>query len=165
MPRGFIFSLQPVLEQRQRIEDQRRLAVAELERERLRTEESLRAYQRAIAAAKRDLRVRLGAERSREEGSAPVSLADVRLQASESLSLVNKAQQAVIHLAGIHKQIDAARLSLLEATTQRKAVELLRTRRLEEWTQQQRRRESAELDELCVMRFARPHDESPGDAA
>jgi flagellar export protein FliJ len=77
------------------------------------------------------------------------------MQANASLHLVARAQQAVLELAGLHRRIDAARLELLKATTDRKAVELLKERRRREWVDEQRRREDAELDEINVMRHGR----------
>ncbi len=154
MPKGFVFKLQPVLDQRLREEKRHQRLVAEIERRRLEIEERIRACQRGIAAAKEDLRDRLGAGRSGQG----VALLDVRMQASASLHLVGLAQQAVFELAGVHKHVDAARLELLKAATARKAVELLKTRRLEQWKRDLARREAAEADELNVMRHARKED-------
>ncbi len=170
MARGFVFNLQAVLDQRGRVEEVRRRVVADLERERIRLEERLRGHQRAIAGAKQDLRRELGAARSdgvvagRTQAES-LSLSAVRMQAGESLRLVAVAQQTVIELAGLHQRIDRARLELLEATTQKKAVELLRAKRLEEWKQEVRRKENAELDELSVMRHARSDGAESGAAA
>lgn len=166
MARGFVFRLQAVLDQRERLVDVKQRAVAELERERSVVEDRLRGYQRAISSAKEDLRRELGAERaSASDSMRPVSLASVRMQAGASLKLVALAQQTAIELAGVHKRVDAARLELLAAMTQKKAVELLREKRLQEWKQEQRRRENAELDELVVMRHGRSDDASRGAAA
>jgi flagellar export protein FliJ len=155
MARRFKFTLEAVLKQRLALEEQRQLRVAAMERERLALEERIRGYQRSIAGAKNDLRRRLGAEKGAGEGTGGVSLGDVRMQANASLHLVARAQQAVLELAGLHRRIDAARLELLKATTDRKAVELLKERRRREWVDEQRRREDAELDEINVMRHGR----------
>jgi flagellar export protein FliJ len=48
--------------------------------------------------------------------------------------------------------LEAARRRLLEATTARKAVSLLRERRLAEWRLGERRREEREIDDLNTMR-------------
>jgi flagellar FliJ protein len=168
MPRGFRFNLQPVLDQRERIEEAKRLIVAELERERIRIEDRLRGYQRAIVAAKQDLSRQLGAQQARiaaPDAAERISVESVRMQAGASLRLVAQAQQTVLELAGLHKRLDAARLDLLDAATQKKAVELLREKRHEEWKQEQRRKENAELDEMTVMRHVRRDDETAGAAA
>lgn len=168
MARRFTFNLQAVLDQRERLEEARRRVVADLERERLAVEQRLRGYQRSITAAKQDLRRELGGERgvTRDTDDAErLSLSAVRMQAGASLRLVSLAQQTVLELAGLHKRLDAARLELLEAATQKKAVELLRQKRLDEWKQEGRRRENAELDEMTVMRHARRDDAHAGEAA
>jgi hypothetical protein len=59
---------------------------------------------------------------------------------------------------GLHRRIDAARLELLKATTDRKAVEVLRQRRYEAWRAEQARREAIALDEISTMRAGRMED-------
>lgn len=144
--RGFRFKLEPVLEQRRRIEEQQQRCVAEVERERLALEERIRAYARAIAQEQEDLRrqLTLGGD-----------LRAARLQANASLDLTNKANRTVLELAGVHKRLDAARLRLLEAMTRRKAMEVLRDRAEQAYREEQKRREAGELDELMVMRHGR----------
>lgn len=144
--RGFHFKLEPVLEQRRRIEEEQQLAVAEVERDRLALEERIRAYARAIAQEQDDLRRQL---------TPGGDLRAVRLQANASLDLTNKANRAVLELAGVHKRLDAARLRLLEAMTRRKAMEVLRDRAEQVFRDEQKCREAAELDELMVMRHGR----------
>ncbi len=154
MPKRFIFSLQPVLEHRARIEQDKQLAVAALERTRLAIEERIRRYQASITAARNDLRAHLTGQRSTGSAPAPVSLVDVRLQANASLHLVGRAHQAVLELAGVHRRLDAARLALLKAATDRKAVERLKERRHEHHKADLARRERAQVDEITVMRHS-----------
>jgi flagellar export protein FliJ len=142
----FRFKLQPVLDQRLREERERQRAVAELEAQRLEVEERIRADARSIRAEKEELRDRLAAAKS--FGGAGVDLGGVRMQANASLHMVARTQQRVLQLAGIHKRIDRARLELLEATTRRRAVELLKERRHAEWKAAIDRRENAEQDDL-----------------
>lgn len=155
----FRFDLQRLLDHRQRVERDKQLAVAALERERIALEDRIREHQRAIGATKADLRSALLGERLRERPGARASGGmdprSVRMQAGASLHLVVKTQQLVIALAGLHKKINAARLELLQAATQRKAVELLRQRRFERWRMEQARRETAELDDLTAARVGR----------
>lgn len=148
MPR-FIFKLQAVLTQRQAAERRCQSAVAALERERAGVEGRIRELQRAIVTAREDVRAGLAA------GGGALDIGGVRLAAGASLHLVAQAQRAVIELSGIHGRLDAARLQLLRAATRRRAVELLRDRRYEEWLASERRREDAALDELGVMRAAK----------
>lgn len=148
MPRGFVFKLERVLEQRVREEQARQRAMAELQRERSGIEQAIRGAQSAIAASKQDLRQRLSTR-------APVGLDSVRLQARSSLTEMARAQTLVLELAALHSRIESERALLAEATARRRAIELLRERALEEWKALGRKREQAELDELVVMRHAR----------
>lgn len=131
------------------IEQQKQKAVAELEAQRVRLEERIRECQRSIAAEKAGQRSMLGS----------ADILGARQQASAALRLMVAAQRTAIELAGVHKRLEAARAELLEAAKRRKAVELLRERRLDEWKQDMDRREAAALDELSVMRAARKGDE------
>ena len=142
----FRFRLQPVLDQRLRDERERQRAVAELESMRLELEDRIRADARSIRAEKDELRDRLSAAKSL--GTGGVDLGGVRMQANASLHMVARTQQRVLQLAGLHKRIDRARLELLDATTRRRAVELLKERRYAEWKASADRRESAETDDI-----------------
>ncbi|MCC6676959.1 MAG: flagellar FliJ family protein [Phycisphaerales bacterium] len=152
----FIFELESVLEVRRGVERNQQLAVARLERQRIDIEDRIREYQRQLTLERRDMQAHLNAEAGSRGGG--VDLDAVRLQASASLHLVGKAHQEVIRLAGLHRKIDAARLELLKATTDRKAVEVLRQRRFEAWSAEQRRREAVALDEINTMRAGRLED-------
>lgn len=145
----FRFRLQAVLDHREMVEQQKQKAVAELEGHRVRLEERIRECQRSIAAEKAGQRSMLGS----------ADILGARRQASAALRLMVAAQRTAIELAGVHKRLEAARAELLEAAKRRKAVELLRERRLDEWKQDMDRREAAALDELSVMRAARKGDE------
>lgn len=148
----FVFELEAVLRARQAEERRRQLVVAEFERERARVEGLIRECQSEIVRGREDLREALGG------AGAPVDLASVRMQAGAGLHQVAKAQRHVFELAGVHRKLDAARLDLLKAATQRKAVEMLKERRYEEWREDQKRREGAAIDELNVTRAGR-HEE------
>jgi flagellar export protein FliJ len=151
MPR-FVFELEAVLKQRLAEERERQLAVAALEREKSQLEDLIRSYQRDLTSERDELRDQLAATRG---GAATLDLRGVRFQAGASLRLVTLAQRAVLQLAGVHKKIDAARLLLLQATTRRKGVEMLKERRYDEWRLEQKKKEEAALDELNVVRASR----------
>jgi flagellar export protein FliJ len=155
----FQFQLEAVLEQRRSVERTRQVAVAELERQRMDAEDRIRGLQRQIVVEKEDLRDALSTPRPGARAVGGVDLRHVRLQAGASLHLIGKAQHAVVQLAGLLKRLDGARLELVRATTRRKAVEVLKERRYEQWRDEQRRRENAALDELSVMRA--PRQEMP----
>ncbi|MEM7517836.1 MAG: flagellar FliJ family protein [Planctomycetota bacterium] len=154
----FVFEFEAVLRQRKREERDQRLVVAQLERERRSLENQIRGCQRSLEQEKRDLAVLLGQERRSDEQpglGAAVDLSGARVQANASLHLIAKAQRHVITLSGVHNRIDAARLKLLELTTRRRAVEVLRDQRYEAWKREQDRRETAELDEIATVRASR----------
>jgi flagellar FliJ protein len=146
----FRFNLQAVLDHREMIEEQKQLAVAALERERARLEGAIRGHQAGITQGKQDIRASLRAG----------DIRGVRLQTVASAAIVAAAQRAVLELAGLHRRLEAARADLLEATKRRKAVELLKERRLEEWRTEQNRRELAAVDELVVMSASRKDGEA-----
>ena len=147
----FVFELESVLTQRQREERDRQLAVAALERRRLELEEFIRGCQRRIEQEREDLRGQLGSG----EETVRVDMDGVRVQANAGLHMVARAQRAAIELAGVHRRLETARTTLIEATTGRKAVERLRDRRYEAWLEAQKKAEAAEVDELATMRAGR----------
>ncbi len=141
----FRFTLQAALDHRAAIEREKQRSVAALERERLALEEAIRqchlALQREHAASRSAL---LGV----------LDLRAVRRQASVSKRHHASAGQAALRLAGVHQRLAAARAELLQAARRRKAVELLRDRRYEQWRLEQSRREAAAVDELVTMGHA-----------
>jgi flagellar export protein FliJ len=146
----FRFKFEAVLTKRRDEERRCRLDVARIQAERLALEERIRGHQRDIVSARGDLRTHLA--------GGPVDLSGVRLQAAASLGLVSKVQRAVLDLAGVHARLDAARRQLMRAAVRRRAVELLRERRFQDWLDEQRRKEQAAGDELAVMRASRPEE-------
>ena len=145
MPR-FRFKLQPVLDARKRAEDLRRRDVAELESERQRLEESLRRRQESIVNARGDARENLvGVVRPHR----------LRAAANAAMSMMRDAQRSVLELAGVHRRLDAARAVLSDASRERRAIELVKERRFEEWKTAIERREQADLDEIATNEGAR----------
>ncbi|MCG3124352.1 MAG: hypothetical protein GIKADHBN_02815 [Phycisphaerales bacterium] len=162
----FVFKLQAVLDQRIAREQQKQLAVAQLERERLEAEKDITDQQRSIERERDELRDLLGRERTAGDSSfQPVDLSGVRMQAAAAVRLTARAQQAVLRLAGIHRRLDAARLELLHAATQRKAVELLREKQHAEFLAAERKRDAAAVDELATLKGNRPHPPHESEAA
>jgi len=145
---GFQFRLQPVLEMREREEREKKLALGELERERLGLEQQIRGYQRNIETEQASLAEML-------VGKGGIDFRGARLQANAALHNRFCAQRAVLELAGVHHLIERARSELAEASARRKAVELLRDRQREAYELEQSRRESIELDDISIMRHAR----------
>jgi len=142
----FTFSLQALLKARLAVEQRHQVAVAKIEYERRTLEERIRAQQGMISDGKQEVRSGLiGA----------VDAQGLRHHASASLHLMRQAQRLVLELHGVHHRMEAARQELVEAAKARRAVELLRDRRWEEWKVAEDKIEVAALDELAVIAAAR----------
>ena len=146
----FTFNLEPVLRLREREERERQRAVAVLERERLRLEAFVRECQRASRAERGVLRDALAR-------GGRVDLWPVRMQAAAASELTARAARAAVELAGVLKRTEVARSLLIEATKRRRALELLKERRHEEWRRHEAKAEFLLVDELGA-RVARARD-------
>ena len=145
MPR-FRFRLEPLLTARRHVEQERQRAVAEQERRRRELEEVLRRQQQFITEGKSALRAGL-------QGT--LDLTDMRAHAGATLQLMRRAQRLAIELAGVHTRLEAARVQLIEATRDRRAIELLKERRFAQWKAALEKAEHAAVDELAVQAAAR----------
>ena len=146
----FRFRLEPLLRARRSTEQTHQRAVAELERRRRTLEEHLRSAQDRIASGKREQTGRL-------VGALDVSA--LRSQAGWTIQHLRQAQRLLLELAGTHRRLEEARSKLIEATKQRRAVELLRERRFSEWKRRIAKAEDAALDELSVQSAARKEND------
>ena len=75
--------------------------------------------------------------------------------ASYSGQTTLRGHHLVVKMAELEKHITVARKRLLEATKERKALELLRDKQRDEWMYEQNRKEVNELDEIATQKFAR----------
>lgn len=142
----FIFRYESLLQHRRNIEDQRQRELAGRVRTQMIMTDQLRGMQGQIGQSKREL------------GDALVGKVDMsrvgeftRYNADSTV----RGRQLVKKLAELGVQVEAARRSLLEATHQRKALDLLRERDLKQWKLEQDRRETAELDEMSAQAYTR----------
>lgn len=149
MPKKFRFRLQPVLDQRERLEQDAQQKVAALEAERLTHEQGLRDIQRELLASREMLRTQL------QRPGDGASLAGVRLQSNAILHVTIKAQRKAIELAGALKRLEEARKELIAASAARKAVQMLKDKAIAEHRSAVQKQEAAELDEMMVMRHGR----------
>ena len=145
MPR-FRFALEPLLNARRKAEEAHQRIVAGIERERLELENTLRRQQLAISESKRSL-----------QGSlvGTLNTTSLRFHAASAIQLMRQAQRIVLEMAGVHRRLDAARTELIEAARRRRAVELLRERRFEQWSAEQEKAETVAIDELATIAAAR----------
>ncbi len=147
----FRFTLQPVLEHRQRIEDDFKVALG--------------ARRRELAVAQAELdrlteRYREHSEMLRGEHRS-LSAEDLRLHYAHIafLDRAIDAQRAVV--AARAATVDRARAEVLEASKERKAVEKLKERRGEAHAEEERRVEQNELDDSNARRHARTAERTP----
>ena len=120
--------------------------VAEPESERVAVEDGLRRRQRSIVESRAD---------ARDELIGTVDPSRLRATANVSLAVMRDAQRTVLELAGLHRRLEAAQERLREASRDRRAIEIVRERRFEDWKQAIDRREQAALDELATIRGAK----------
>ncbi|MCH2162579.1 MAG: flagellar export protein FliJ [Phycisphaerales bacterium] len=146
----FRFELDPLLRARQREEDVVKLEVARLEQARTSLEDALRGRQARLSDSKRSSRGHLVGQ---------LEVSAVRMQANASLAIMRDAQRAVLELAGLHRQLEQAREVLREAAKKRRAVELLREQKVDDWRRAEGRAEQAALDELSTNRSSRERRE------
>jgi flagellar FliJ protein len=142
----FKFSLEAVLKHRRMVEEQCQRDLAEAMSQRVALRDELRRLQETISESKRALSGGLvGA----------VNLESIANFARYSSQATQRARGCVMKLAGVEKTIEAARQKLLAATRARKALDLLRDRRHEQWVRDEDRRETAVLDEVAMRQHAR----------
>ncbi len=163
----FEFSLEAALEQRRRVERDRQLAVAAIERTRVEIEGRVRAVQQRLTAERNDMRALLDPARGGVGAAGAASggrvfVSSVRLQATAGLHGLAELRTLAIELAGVLKRLEAARTQLMAAAVARKAVEKLREQQLSRWKLEQAHKESAELDDLTLMRTGRNADPLSG---
>jgi flagellar FliJ protein len=145
----FRFELESLLKARRLAEQARQRAVAAIEQDRMKLEQSLRDLQRQISDGKHAM----------QSGLVGLVQADqLRMHAASTMHTMRAAQRVVLELAGVHRRLDAARAALIEAAQHRRAVEILRERRYEQWKAQQDKLENDALDELAVIAAARRRD-------
>ena len=136
----FRFRLEPVLRLREREESARMRDVAELERQRAALEALIRRCQERIRGSKDAVRQGL---------AGPLDLSALRGEAAGTMGAMRDAQALVLDLASVHRKLETARAALREAARARRAVELLRERRLESWRREEAKSEQRGLDEIA----------------
>ncbi|TDJ54877.1 MAG: flagellar export protein FliJ [Planctomycetota bacterium] len=145
----FVFRLEPLLTARRHAEQDARRVVAVLERERLDLEGKLRRHQQQIMSDKQQMRGSM---------TGSLDMTSLRQTAGVTLHVIRKAHQVVLQLAGTSQRMESARSALLKTMTRRRAIELLREKRFDQWKIVQSKAEIAALDELAVGRAARRTD-------
>lgn len=159
MAARFVFKLKAVLELRERAERDRKIAVADLQRQMQQTIERAHAIQHDMVVTRHAIRTDL-------TPGASIPLNDVRMRATGSLSSMVELQRLALHAAGLQQKLAGARAELAQATMKRKAVEILREKGLAAFNAERNRREASEMDDLAIMRAGASGslgDSAPGD--
>lgn len=141
----FEFRLQPLLERRKRVEQEKECAFAACRR----TANESAAELARLVAAYCDAMLALAACAQRR-GGAELRFLDERLRALDEAIADERERQA-----GFDAACDRARNEFVEARRERRVVERLRQRRLEEHEAAACRREELELDEANARRRGR----------
>ncbi len=156
MPR-FVFKLEALLEQRTREQRRMRLAVAEIEQERLRLEEQRRRRQENLQESRDELRALFGQRGARE--TVVVEAEQLKRGAAIAVAADRAARTLAIQLAGVHRRLAQARGQLRLADVRLKAVEQLKQRQHERFRARLNKLEAEEMDELAVMRAGRSEEQ------
>lgn len=141
----FRFALEPVLDQRRRIEEAKQQILAQKLLELQKAEDELRELHGQYAKNSDALR----------DGHQHFSTEDLRLYYAhlEYLDRAITTQHAII--AQRKSAVERARLELLEAAKERKAIEKLKERKHAEWVANAARVEQNDLDDSNARRFVR----------
>ncbi len=145
MPR-FTFRFSTLLKHRRHLEWQCQRDLATRLRTQMILKNQLRTMQETISQSKLDIATSLVGK---------VDVDAVRRIGSHGAHMQLRGQQVVLRLAHIERDIHQARSALIDATRQRKALELLRKKHFEAWQAEQRRRETNQMDELATGAFVR----------
>jgi len=142
---AFTFRFQAVLRQREVIEQQKQRALAKLMHERNAMVNQLREMQETISTSKRQAADGLIGN---------VDLDAIAGIARYSASCALRGNSLVRELAQVENLVEQARNELIEASKNRKALELLRDRQRQDWELGQRRMEAKRLDEQTTQAYA-----------
>lgn len=145
MPK-FTFRYESLLQHRRNLEDRCQRQLAERVRTQMILTDQLKGMQQTIVRSKSDLGDAL---------TGKIDLSRVGEFTRYNAESTVRGRQLVHRLAELETHIDAARQALLQATQQRKALDLLRERDFKLWRREQERKETAELDELASQAYTR----------
>ena len=144
MPGKFAFRLQPLLEQRKRVEQEKQRDFAATRRIR---DEGRRELER-LADARRWFMQQLAAS-ARAHPPAALRLRDAHLRSIESALDRQRGR-----LEELEAAYDRAREALLSASRERRVIEKLKERRQRDFEAEQTRREALELDDANACRYS-----------
>ena len=142
----FRFRFDPVLRQRSAAEDNCQRRLAQVLRQRMILRNQLKSMQQTIIDSKRSLADGLIGK---------VDMGRIAHFARYSGQESQRAQQIVLHMVQLERQIDEARNQLVQATRARRTMQMLRQRHHDRWRRDQEQRQAAEMDELATQQYLR----------
>jgi len=142
----FIFRFKTVLQHRCNIEQQRQRELAQVLHAQMILMDQLRTMQETIRQSKQQLGAGLLGK---------VDLESISRFTRYSAYVTERGRQIVVKLAELDKRIQQVRARLLEATKQRKAMELLRDKHYQQWLGEENRRQNIEMDEIATQIYMR----------
>lgn len=145
MPR-FQFRFSSLLKHRRRVEQDRRRELATCLRKQMILQNQLRTMQQSISESKRQAAGLLVGR---------VDIDAISRMGAHASHTQLRGQDVVMRLADLEREIRRSRESLMDATRQRKALELLRQRHFEAWRAEQRRKQMQELDDIATGAYVR----------
>ena len=137
--RRFSFRLQRVLDIREQIRDELRQELVRKNHER---DDELQVLARL---EQESLQIKI------EEGGT-YSASELVMFGAYSVRLKQQMEQQQQRVAAAIKQVEEAKERYIEASKEAKALEMLRQKRREEYTEQQLKEEGRQLDELAIQR-------------
>ncbi|HTZ53856.1 MAG TPA: flagellar export protein FliJ [Candidatus Acidoferrum sp.] len=143
----FSFPLQPVLDHRKRIEDEKQLVVAQRKR-------ALDEAERELTRLNDEFRLHAAMLRDKHKKLETRELQSIYAH----LQFLDRCIVAQIRIVAERRvALDRARAELLEASKEKKVVEKLKERRRETFVLEEQRVEQKELDDNNARRFGRAH--------
>lgn len=139
---AFRFSLEQVLVYRERLEQQAKIELARVERERIREQRRADEFQTMIEE-QTDAMARLTPQQRDERWLAENFIKGLRIDLSAALTRVRNWESAA----------EAARRELLKRSIDKKTLEKLKAKQAEQYAQDERLREQKQYDETASLRF------------
>jgi flagellar FliJ protein len=151
----FAFKLEPVLRHRKMVEEQHQRELARLAGQLRQLQEELKALDAQAKAVADDVRS--------HHASGPLNMEFLMSHRRYVAAMQDRALRLVQRMSVLQRQIDEARVALVEASKRRKSIEKLKERQHQRWLDDQSLRQVKELDEIGMqLAYRRAGDESTG---
>lgn len=151
---GFVFSMQNILNMKEKLEDQAKNNFAQAN---LRLQEAI-AEQEVL-----EQRLDEAKQKLQQEISASLDVGGIRKQEDAVEILRMYVRQQILVVRQREKEVEVARDHLSEARKERKTFEKLREKAWEAFLAEESQREQKEVDELVSYRYGVKHSENGGN--